>query len=180
MDFININKVLPNGQNMGGTIQKIRYAFHDDVLTWPTKPDAAATLDANGVLTGEIIMKPGKCFFDLYLTDDTGEFTIEPVGEKDGKSFVEHVSLFHPAMRKTILGFINAADNASLVIAVTDNNDTQYILGDESRPATYEGAPDGFGTGKETAGRNGVSMEFTYKTAKVLTYEGSIPLTPAA
>ena len=149
MDFINIPKVLPNGQNMGGTTQKIRYAFYNDVLTFPTKPVAPATLDENGVLTGELTMVTGKCFFDLYCTDDTSELSIEPVGEKDGKSFVFHLSLFHPAIRKTIAGFINAANNENLVFVVTDNNGVNYILGDEARPATFEGSPDGFGTGKK-------------------------------
>jgi len=97
----------------------------------------------------------------------------------DGKSFVEHLSFFHPGLQKSILAFINAAKNANLVFIVTDSDSQQYLMGDELRPAIYQGAPDGAGTAKETAGRKGISMEFTYKTSNAFIYEGSIPLTPA-
>jgi hypothetical protein len=72
--------------------------------------------------------------------------------------------------------FMNAAKNENLLLVVMDNNGSQFILGDENRAAIYEGAPDGFGTGKETAAHRGVSMEFSYKTANVYTYVGSIPV----
>ena len=36
LEFTDINKSLPNGQNMGGLTQEIYYGFHADVLTWPS------------------------------------------------------------------------------------------------------------------------------------------------
>jgi hypothetical protein len=47
------------------------------------------------------------------------------------------------------------------------------------RPAVYQGAPDGGGTGRETAARKGMSAEFTYKTGNVYVYDGTVPLTEA-
>ena len=180
MDFTNIDKNLNNGQNMGGIAQKVYYAAWADVESWPTKPTAPATIEENGTLTGNLVMKTGKQLFEIYITDDTGEFEIEPVGEKDGKSFVEHLRLFNPGLKKKLLGFINWAKNENMVFVVLDNDGQYYLMGDDTRPATYEGAPDGAGTSRETAGRRGISMEFTYKTANVYTYTGTIPLTPAA
>lgn len=179
IEFTDINKNLPDGQNMGGLIQEVYFGFHTDVLTWPTKPLSPLSLEENAVLTGELVMKTGKRLFSLYITDDTGEFTIEPVGEIDGKSFVEHLTLFSPGLQKKLLGFMNAAKNESLVFIVKDSDGQTYIMGDSLRPAVYVGAPDGFGTGKETAARKGISMEFTYKTANVYVYQGTIPLTEA-
>ena len=74
---------------------------------------------------------------------------------------------------------MNAAKNENLVFIVKDSDGQTYIMGDSLRPAVYAGAPDGFGTGKETAARKGISMEFTYKTANVYVYTGIIPLTEA-
>jgi hypothetical protein len=179
MDFTNINKDLNNGQNMGGIAQVAYYCAWDDVLTFPTKPTAPATIEENGTLTGNIVMKTGKQLFEIYITDDTGEFEIEPVGEVDGKSFVTHLRLYNPGLKKKILGFINWAKNENLVFIVKDNDGQYYLMGDDTRAAIYQGAPDGSGTSKETAGRRGISMEFTYKTANVYTYTGTIPLTPA-
>lgn len=177
MEFTDINKNLTNGQNMGGIAQVVYFGLWDDVETWPTKPAAPATLVANAVLTGDLVMKAGKRMFEMYLTDDTGEFEIEPVGESDGKSFVEHLRLFHPGLKTKILGFMNAVKNENMVFIVKDNDDQYYLMGDDTRPATYAGSPDGSGTSKETAGRRGMSFEFVYKTANVYTYAGSIPLT---
>lgn len=179
IEFTDINKNLPDGQNMGGLIQEVYFGFHSDVLTWPTKPQNPITLEESATLTGELVMKAGKRLFSLYITDDTGEFTIEPVGEIDGKSFVEHLSFFHPGLQKKIAGFINAAKNENLVFIVKDSDGQTYLMGDSLRPAVFAGAPDGFGTGKETAARKGISMEFTYKTANLYIYTGTVPLTEA-
>ena len=80
--------------NMGGIVQKVYFGFWADVETWPTKPTNPADIEANGVLTGTVVMKAGKRMFEMYITDDTGEFNIESVGEVDGKSFVEHLTFF--------------------------------------------------------------------------------------
>ena len=180
IEFTDINKNLPNGQNMGGVQQAIYFGYHADVETFPAKPVNPVTLEANATLTGNLVMKTGKRMFRLYITDDTGEFNVESVGEVDGKSFVLHLSFFHPGMQKTILGFINAAKNDNLIFVVTDSEGQQYVMGDEMRPAVYQGAPDGGGTGKETAARKGMSCEFTYKTGNVYVYTGTVPLTEAA
>ncbi len=180
IEFTDINKALPNGENMGGLIQSIYFGYHADVLTWPTKPATPLTLEAAATLTGELVMKTGKRLFDMYITDDTGEFKIEPVGETDGKSFVEHLTVFHPGLRAKLLGFINAAKNDNLVIVVKDSDGQTYLMGDSLRPAVYVGSPDGAGTGKTTAALKGLSLEFTYKTSNVFVYTGNIPLTEAA
>lgn len=179
IEFTDINKDLPNGENMGGITQKVFFGFHADVATWPTKPVAPATPEANAVLTGDLVMKPGKRMFEMYITDDTGEFSIEPVGEIDGKSFVEHLTIFHPGLRQKMLGFINAAKNDNLVFIVQDAEGQFFLMGDANRPAVYQGAPDGSGTGKATADRKGISAEFTYKTPNAYIYAGTVPLVEA-
>jgi hypothetical protein len=181
VNFLDIDKNLPGGANMGGIPQAVYFGYHKDVDTWPTEPDLATATDIEDVaaLAGDIAMKPGTNFFKLYLTDDTGEFEVESVGEKDGKSWVLHLRLFHPGLQKKILGFINVAKNENLVFVVPDNNGNQFLMGDALRPATFEGSPDGSGTGMETAARPGVSMEFTYKCKNLYQYEGAVPLAAA-
>jgi hypothetical protein len=156
---------------------KIFFGLYSDVASWPTKPTNATTLEALGKLTGDITMKPGKRMFEMYVTDDTGEFKIETVGELDGKSFVMHLSLFNPGLKPKLLGLLNSVKNDNLVFIVPDNNNQKFLMGDAVRAAIFTGSPDGAGTGKETAGRRGISMEFVYKTSNVYVYEGSVPLT---
>ena len=180
MEFTDINKNLPLGENMGGIKQVVYFGFWADVETWPSKPSSPATIEENAALTGEIVMKAGKRMFSMYITDDTGEFQIESVGEVDGKSYVLHLNLFHPGLQKKILDFINAIKNDNLFFVVTDAEGQKYLMGDELRPAIFNGSPDGNGTGKATADRKGMSCEFIYKTNNVYVYDGNIPLTEAA
>lgn len=183
MKFQDIQKNLRQGENMGGIAQIIYYALHKDVATWPIKPGQCSEpeeLEDLGKLQGDIVMKPGTKFFELYLTDDTGELEFETVGEKDGKSFVIHLRLFHPGLRAKILGFINATKNENLVFIVPDNNGQFFLMGDALRPATLEGPDTGAGTSKETAGRRGIGMEFTYKTSNLYEYTGWTPLSGAS
>lgn len=180
IDFTDIDKNLPNGENMGGLVQKVYFGYHADVAAFPTKPVTPTTLETASVLTGDLVMKAGKRMFGMYLTDDTGEFKIDSVGEVDGKSFLEHLTLFHPGLQKKILGFINAAKNENLVFIVVDSDGQKYLMGDRLRSAVFAGAPDGVGTGKDAAARKGVSLEFTYKTSNVHVYTGNIPLTEAS
>ena len=179
MNLESIDKNLDNGSNMGGIAQYIYLAYHTDVLTWPTDPVAPATIEDLGELTGDVICKTGKRFFPMYLTDDTGEFKIESVGEVDGKSFVMKLTIFHPGLQKKILGLMNATKNENLAIIVVDNEGQQFLMGSELRPAIYSGSPDNQGTGKATSDRRGMSFEFTFKCKNVYAYPGSIPLTPA-
>jgi len=176
VDLTDILKDLKDGENMGGLPQKVYFGYHADVAGWPTKPLAPVSIADQAVLVGDLTMKPGKRMFEMYITDDTGEFKIEPVGESDGKSFIARLSTFHPGLNANLLGFMNAAKNENLVFIVPDNNGNMYLMGDQLRPATYAGSPDGVGTAKETAGRRGASMEFTYKTSNIYLYEGSVPL----
>jgi len=177
VEFTDITKDLFQGENMGGIGMKIFFGLYSDVATWPTKPTNATTLEALGTLTGDITMKPGKRMFEMYVTDDTGEFKIETVGELDGKSFVMHLSLFNPGLKPKLLGLLNSVKNDNLVFIVPDNNGQKFLMGDAVRASIFAGSPDGAGTGKETAGRRGISMEFVYKTSNVYVYEGSVPLT---
>ena len=181
IDFTDIDKNLPNGENMGGLTQKIWFGYWVDVATWPTKPDYNnSDIEDSVELTGDITMKAGKRMFEMYITDDTGELKMELVGEVDGHSYVEHLSLFHPGLQSKIRGFMRAAQNENLVFIVEDSDGQRYLMGDAVRPAILLGSPDGAGTGKTTAARKGVSLEFTYKTTAIYSYAGNIPVTEAS
>jgi hypothetical protein len=179
IEFTDIQKNLPNGDNMGGISQKVYYGFYADVHAWPTKPLSPATMETACVLTGDLKMKTGKRLFELYLTDDTGEFKVESVGELDGKSFVQHLNFFHPGMQKKIVTFMNATKNDNMVFICMDNDGQTYLMGDALRPAVFAGSKDGAGTGATTAARKGSSFEFTFKTPSNYIYTGNIPLTIA-
>lgn len=178
VDFEDIRKNLPNGENMGGVAQVVYYARHEDVAVWPTRPSSGAgvTLAKMGELVGNLVMKEGKFFRRLYVTDDEGKLDIEGVGERDGKSFVMKLRVYHPGLNSRLLGFVNLSKNENLVFAVPDNNGGMFLLGDEMRAAVLDSI-DGMTTGQKTEERPGAGLVFAYKTANVFCYKGVVPLT---
>lgn len=182
VDFEDIAKNLPDGQNMGGIPQVVYYARYEDVLSWPERPTAGegATLEKMGELTGDLTMKSGKRMYNLYITDDEGKLDIEGVGEKDGKSYVMKLRVYQPGLQSKSLGLVNLAKNENLVFIAPDNNGNLFLLGDALRSATLDSI-DGMTTGQKTEERPGAGLVFAYKTANVYRYKGKIPnaLVPA-
>lgn len=172
MDFQDITKNLPNGDNMGGISQKIYIGKYSDVLTWPTAPSSPATLEANGAWTGDLVMTTGTRLFEMYVTDDKGGLNYELVGEMDGKSFKQTLKVSHPGLQAKILGFVNAIKNDNVVVIVVDADGEKWLMGDSLRPCTI--ATGNGGTGDNTEGYKGNNLEFVYKSTKVLRYTGAI------
>ncbi len=179
MDFADIRKTLTDGKNLGGIAQLVYFGLWADVATWPTEPDTPADLEAAATLTGDITMADGKRMFELYTTEDAAKLEINPIGEEAGKGFELKLNIFAPGLAKKILGFMNATKNEDLVLIVPDSNGQKYLLGNELRSAKFSGG-DGSGTGSTTEGRRGLSMSFSFHTANLYVYDGSVPLTVAA
>ena len=80
VDFTDIDKNLPDGQNMGGIPQLVYFALQSDVLSWPTPPTTDTeniTMEKMGALVGDIKMKVGKKMNSFYITDDEGKLDFE-------------------------------------------------------------------------------------------------------
>lgn len=170
MDFVTIDKNLPNGENMGGLAQNCIFGFWKDVLTWPTAPTNPANIEMDGALTGSVVMKPEKRAFLFYSTEDTSELKTPIVGEVDGKSFEMQLTIFNPGLKKKILGFMNSAKNENLFFIVQDSDGQWYLLGDSKRAAKFESGEGG--TGKATTDRKGVTLNFKFKTNNLRVYVG--------
>ena len=178
MDFADIGKLLTDGKNLGGLAQRIYFGLWMDVATWPADAELPLTLDALGVSTGSIIMKPGKRMFELYTTEDAAKLDINVIGEEGGKGYEFLLHVFAPGLNKKLLGFMNATKNEDLVLIAQDSAGQFYLLGCEIRSAKFQ-ASDGSGTGSTTDGRRGLGMTFAYRTHSLYEYTGTIPLTPA-
>lgn len=177
VDFEDLSKNLPNGQNMGGLPQVVYYGIYENVDVWPKRPVAGdgMTLTKMGELNGDLKMKADKFLHRLYITDGEGKLDFEGVGETDGKSFVVKLRIYHPGLNPKFFGLINLAKNENLVFIVPDNNGGLFLLGDEMRAAVLDSI-DGLTTGQKTEERPGGGLVFSYKTANIYRYKGSIPL----
>lgn len=173
MDFVDIGKNLPGGENMGGLTQTVIFGLWDDVSVWPTAPVAPDDVEEYAEWVGDVIMKAGKKAFTFYSTDDTSELQVNLVGETDGLSFEMRLNVFNPGLKKKLLGFIAAAKNENLFLIAQDNEGQYYLLGDSRRAAKMI-AGEGIGTGKATADRKGANLSFVFKTNTPRVYIGDV------
>ena len=167
--------------NTGGLTQKWYYAFAEDILTWPTYvPKATATTPEElMVYADNFIMKPGKRFFEGYLTWNTGELKWDAQGPMDGKSSKHSFEASQPSASAKVLAFIDIVKNANLVIICLDKDGDYRVLGSEFLSAKYD--TDAGTTGKTGEDYKGDVVTFVSELESAPKfYPGVIPLTEAS
>lgn len=176
LDDINEAMDCDNMDNMGGIVPSIIYGYHEDVATWPdypTKAEAALTLDEAGAFKGDVVMKAGCKAYKMEFTDELAEFKISDQGEVGGESFLYDLNIIAAKMRKKIFGFENATKGRKMFFIVTDNNGTNYLMGDKRRGAV-RASGDGSTTGSGSTARNQNSLRYTFTCPRKLVYEGDM------
>lgn len=166
--------------NMGGIGEKVYWALHDDVLTWPTLPSVEDADDYEELMTyvGDFVMKTGKCFFEAYNTLDSGGLDDKMQGGLDCHSFKHELAFSNPGMKKKLMGFMRSCANENLVFIIKDAEGQMRVVGNEqfaAKPEKMDGT-----TGKGAADSKKADLTFFgYGNGPAPVYEGTIPLTPA-
>ena len=159
----------------GGIEPQVIFGYHEDVDTWPEEPIPSETtpvdMEAMGALIGDLIMKPGKRAFFFDFTEDVGNFTIAPQGEKDAISFLSTLNIIKRGITQKLLGFQNAAANRKLFFIVKDELGNCYLMGNKRRGAYFTGG-DGNQTNSTFTEFNQSSMQFTYNSKRAFLYKG--------
>lgn len=174
MDFVDINKNLTNGENMGGIVQTVIFGLWSDVATWPTAPEAPADVEENGSWVGDLVMKAGKRAFTFYSTLETGKYDIAPVGQIDGISFEQKLTIFNPGLKAKLLGFLGAVKNENVFFIVQDQEGQYYLLGDAKNAAHMVTDGSSVSTGAAIADRKGATLVFTHPTNCPRAYTGDV------
>lgn len=162
--------------NIGGIVPSIIFGYHADVEVWPEYPkktEAAIELDAAGALVGDVVMKEGTKAYKMEFVDDAAEFKITEQGEVGGESYLFDLNIVQAKIRKKILGFQNATKGRKMFFIVTDNNGTNYLMGDARRGAVKANG-DGATTGSSSSARNQASLHYTFTTPMACVYEGDM------
>lgn len=170
--------------NMAGLVPRLIYGYQSDVAAWPEEPTQTGeedfSLESAGALVGDVVMAAGKRAFALDFTEDVGSIKIAPVGETDGEHWEYTLSIIKAKIQSKILGFANASQARKMFFIAQDENGVAYILGNKRRAPKLSTGGDGATSGTSLSDRNQIAMEWKYRAAKALVYEGSIEelLTP--
>ena len=156
LDDINEAMDCENQDNMGGIIPSVIFGYHADVATWPDYPKKTES--------------PLRAY-KMDFTDELAEFKITDQGESGGESFLMDLNIISAKMRKKIFGFENATKGRKMFFIVTDNNGTNYLMGDKRRGA-LRASGDGATTGASSTARNQNTLHYTFTAPRKRVYEG--------
>ena len=164
--------------NIAGLKTKVYWALHSDVQTFPPVPDNSGAFDVNATIDTAYVMKTGKRFWELYITQEKGKAEFKLVGERDGKSFETILSGNYPDLDATVMGFLRATANENIAIIWPDAKGRLWTHGyDPDLPVEVTTA-DGT-TGEKTSDGKGLMISFRGIGDIAMLYDAAVPLTPA-
>lgn len=141
-----INKF--TGDNIG-SIKSFQFIPVDDILTIPAA--------VNHIINQQITLKPGKAWFNAYVTEGTLNFKEEEKANEHGVFYLQTLSGFIPKDFKDLTVLFNEMDGFKYIINYVDNNGKKKIAGSLDSPLQFELKLD---TSDATSGRNGHLITF--------------------
>lgn len=143
--------------NMGGLSTIHAYAPVSDFLTINEPPEDPATFADAAKISAAHVFKPGKGWRKLYTTEDTSGLMDESVGEKDGKSYKNKATLFHPGTKDDLLGMARYLNNTGIILLVQESEGAYRQVGSSRFPAKVD--TNTIDTTTTTDGRKGMTAE---------------------
>lgn len=103
--------------------------------------------------------KAGKGWLKFYTTQDTSGLMDESVGERDGKSYINKATLFHPGTKAELLGMARYLNNTGIILMVQESEGAWRQVGSARFPAKIDTST--IDTGTSTDGRKGWTVEIS-------------------
>lgn len=106
----------------------------------------------------------GKGFAKLYCAKDLGEIKYAVQGAGVGsRSLKATLEVFHPGMKRKLLGFLGTMINQELIIVAVQNNGEIHLMGDLERGAEIADGVEAT-SGKAVTDQNGATLQFEWDT----------------
>ncbi len=109
-------------------------------------------------------VKEGKGFAKIYCSKDLGElkYTVQGAGV-GSRSLKARLEVFHPGMKRKMLGFLGTMINQELIIVAIKNDGDIHLMGDLERGAEIADGVEAT-SGKEVTSQNGATLIFEWDT----------------
>lgn len=171
LDF-NVGGINPSG--IGVTVYRVA---KKDINSWPTVNDDpnAGSGDAESLskMVGDFTLAAGKVWNKIYSTQGKGKATFETIGETDSKMVNNKLTISHPDLTASALGFSKAAMNGDFVY-ITKSAGRYHVIGSKDYRTETQPAGD---TGDAAGSAKGCTIEITAPDVTPLPiYEGVIVL----
>jgi hypothetical protein len=163
--------------NDGGLLVFAYWALYTDILTFPKVPVAPTTLAEKVTIADPFVMKQGKRFWQFQSTLLTSSLDGEGVGERDGRSAENKVTLKRVGNEAEVIGWVEQVKNSDLVLIVSHINGNKRVIGSEGLPASLEKFT--IKSGGAVKDEISVVAEFMSVGRIAPFYTAAVPLTPA-
>jgi len=122
--------------NMGGLQSRALYCLHQevDVHAAPTPYADATTVASLATVTTDHTFLSGKGWKHFYSTEDASFQENTAQGEIDGMSFHQKLTLYHPLMGATFMGWLSAMINRGVYFVAKDIEGLKRMVGSKGRP----------------------------------------------
>lgn len=151
--------------NIGGLSTRVYFVPTVGVESWPEYDDDGVTL------RGDITLKSGAKFIDIYTTYKTAALTAEAAGDIDGKVSKLSGEFFHPGNNTEAAQFARAVQNTPGILIFVDGEGRNIVVGSVVHPAILAVSHN---TGKTPEDRRGFTFKFeAYSTRHITFYTGA-------
>lgn len=152
------------GDNMGGLRTIAYWCYHNEVQVHsePASRDAATTYEELVTISSDHTFFSGKGWKKFYVTEDTGMVESTFQGEKDGKSFINKMKLFHPKAGAKAMGFIRFGINHGFYGIGVDAEGLKRMVGTKHYPAKMDTGS--ITTTETAAGRKGITFDIVHSS----------------
>jgi len=163
--------------NDGGLLVFTYWALYTDILTFPKVPAAPAVLADAVTIASPFVMKTGKRFWQFQSTLLTSSLDSEGVGERDGRSAENKITLKRTGNEAEIIGWLEQVKNSDLILIATQISGSRRVIGSEGLPASLEKFS--IKSGAAVKDEISVTAEFMSVGRIAPFYTAAVPLTPA-
>jgi hypothetical protein len=122
-------------------------------------------------IDGSHTFQEGKGFIQVYSTQDTATFKLDPVGERDGRGKKATGEFFNPGNSKVAAEFDRIIKNRSCIVLVQTPEGTTLQFGGKGLGLEVLGSWD---SGKNSGGRRGFMYKVEGYQNGLQFYEGDI------
>lgn len=174
LDVENLDACINSEVQAGVSEVGVYYAPHAQITTFPMPKnisDVGYTYETAVTVATPIVFAAGKGFGQIVVQADSGEVTVDLVGNKGNKKTKVSFSFYVPSNAKKLLGFVRTFKNVPMVYCVAERDGQKRLIGDKFNPAFMSEVKGTTGKG----GEDDKGIQFTIEAFCIpIVYESTI------
>jgi hypothetical protein len=176
LDIENLDACINSEVQAGVSEIGVHYAVHAQVTDFPMPKnvnEVGYTYETAVAVTTPIVFAAGKGFGSITVQSDSGEVTVDLVGNKGNKKTKSSFSFYVPGNSKKLLGFLRTLKNVPMLYCVSERDGQKRLIGDKFNPAYMSEAKGTTGKG----GEDDKGIQFTIESFCIpIVYESTLQL----